>query len=185
MNKDFQKTIYTIGHSTHTTEEFITALDSFCVQMVADIRRFPSSRKYPNFNQDNLERSLKTSNIDYQHIEVLGGRRRVQPDSINNSWRNTSFRGYADYMATPEFRKGIEQLEEIGLKKITAFMCAEAVWWRCHRSMVADYLKAKGWKVMHIMGIDKATEHPYTSPARIENKQVYYSNKNLLSFHEK
>lgn len=184
MSKDSNKTIYTIGHSTHTTEEFIAMLESFGVEIVADIRRFPGSRKYPNFNQDDLEASLKAANIDYQHIEALGGRRRVQPDSVNDRWRNASFRGYADYMETPEFKKGIERLEEIGSEKITAFMCAEAVWWRCHRSMVADYLKARGWNVMHIMNVGKAIEHPYTSPARIENGRVYYSNENLFNSHK-
>ncbi|GKS68400.1 hypothetical protein W03_04040 [Nitrosomonas sp. PY1] len=184
MNKDSIRTIYTIGHSTHTTDEFIAMLDSFGVQMIVDIRRFPSSRKYPNFDRSDLETSLKIANIGYRHIEALGGRRRVQPNSINDRWRNVSFRGYADYMATQEFEKGVKQLEEIGSEKVTAFMCAEAVWWRCHRSMVSDYLKAKGWKVMHIMRTGKAEEHPYTSPARIENKRVYYSNENFLSFHE-
>ena len=107
-------------------------------------------------------------------IKELGGRRKANPDSKNTAWRHVAFRSYADYMETPAFKDGIKALEQIALKQRTAYMCSEAVWWRCHRSMVSDYLKLHGWKVMHIMGMEKATEHPYTAPARIVNNELNY-----------
>lgn len=170
-------TIYTIGHSTHPVDDFIKMLQSFGIKMLADVRRFPGSRKYPGFNKEILAEELKKSGIGYIHLEDLGGRRPVKKDSINNLWRNRSFQGYADYMETDEFKKAVSALEAIALKQPTAYMCAEAVWWRCHRSMISDYLKAKGWQVWHIMAPGKAEEHPYTSPARIEGDRVFYSEK--------
>jgi len=168
-------TIYTIGHSTRDQDEFIKMLRPFDITALVDIRRFPGSRKYPHFNQESLTASLQKVGIQYTHLEGLGGRRKVQKDSTNSRWRNDSFQGYADYMETKDFEKATAKLEAIALKQPTAYMCAEAVWWRCHRSMVSDYLKAKGWKVLHIMSVAKADEHPYTSPARIEGDQVFYS----------
>lgn len=168
-------TIYTIGHSTRSMEEFIKMLQTFSIQHVADIRSFPGSRKYPQFNKENLEVALPQAGIKYSHLKELGGRRKVSKDSHNNRWHKDAFKGYADYMETENFEKGIKVLMDIARKDTTAFMCSEAVWWRCHRSMVSDYLKAKGWKVMHIMAVGKAEEHPYTSPARIVGNQVYYS----------
>jgi uncharacterized protein (DUF488 family) len=170
-----EHTIYTIGHSTHTVENFIKMLRSFGIQMLVDIRRFPASRKYPGFNKDVLATELEKYGINYIHLEDLGGRRPVKKDSINTLWRNRSFQGYADYMQTPSFKTAIRRLEEIGLQQPTAYMCAEALWWRCHRSMVSDYLKAKGWRVLHIMAPGKIEEHHYTSPARIEDDQIFYS----------
>ena len=169
------KTIYTIGHSTRTMEEFLDLLFSFDIKILADIRRLPGSRKYPQFDQDNLRKSLEENGIEYIYIEDLGGRRKVSPDSKNTTWRNKSFQGYADYMETESFENGVKELEKLALEKNTAMMCSEAVWWRCHRSMVSDYLKAKGWEVLHIMALGKATEHPYTAPARIIGNQVFYS----------
>ncbi|WP_300599927.1 DUF488 family protein [Niabella sp.] len=173
-------TLYTIGHSTHSSEDFIHMLQSFNIRMLADIRRFPGSKKFPRFNSEELAAELKSNGIGYVHLEVLGGRRNVQEHSRNHRWRNASFRGYADYMETPEFTKGIKQLEALAVKQPTACMCSEAVWWRCHRSLVADYLKAKGWQVLHIMGIGKAEEHPYTSPARVAGDQVFYFDAGLF-----
>lgn len=180
MNHPGNKIIYTIGHSTHSFAELLEMLQSFEVRVLADIRRFPGSRKYPQFNKDNLAPALEKNGISYIHLEELGGRRKVQTDSPNNRWKNASFRGYADYMETKEFATAIARLEAIALKQRTACMCSEAVWWRCHRSMVSDYLKAKGWMVLHIMATGKTTEHPYTSPARVVGDCVFYSDKNLF-----
>lgn len=181
MNTAAQNIIYTIGHSTHSITQFIEMLHSFAIKTLADIRRFPGSNKYPQFNKDNLEEALKQNGICYIHLEDLGGRRKVQANSKNNKWRNDSFRGYADYMETPAFENAVTKLEIIAMKQTTAYMCSEAVWWRCHRSMVSDYLKAKGWKVMHIMAVGKAEEHPYTSPARIVDDRVYYYDEDLFN----
>lgn len=172
------KTIFTIGHSTRTIEEFLDLLFSFDIKVLADIRRLPGSRKYPQFDQDALKKSLPENEIEYIYIEDLGGRRKVSPDSKNTTWRNKSFQGYADYMETESFENGVKELEKLALEKNTAMMCSEAVWWRCHRSMVSDYLKAKGWEVLHIIAHGKATEHPYTAPARIIGNQVFYSEEN-------
>lgn len=168
------KTIWTIGHSTHTLEELVAMLNSFEIKLLADIRSFPGSRKFPQFNKENLEVSLPENGIEYVHLKKLGGRRKVNPASKNISWRHLAFRAYADYMETSDFKEGIEELEKIAQRQRTAYMCSEAVWWRCHRSMVSDYLKSKGWKVMHIMAIEKEEEHPYTSPAKIVNEQLSY-----------
>lgn len=173
--------VYTIGHSTHSLEEFIKMLQSFSIKSLVDIRSFPGSRKFPWFNKENLETSLKGNGIGYIHLKDLGGRRKVKEDSKNNRWHNDSFRGYADYMESEDFEKAVSKLQAIALKQPTAFMCSEAVWWRCHRSMVSDYLKAKGWTVWHIMAIGKAEEHSYTSPARIVGDRVFYSDENLFS----
>ena len=167
--------IWTIGHSTHPLEEFVNMLKSFEIEVLVDIRRFPGSNRYPHFNKENLEKSMKENGFEYIHIEDLGGRRKVQPDSKNNAWRLASFQGYADYMETEEFKSAITQLKSIAASKDTAIMCAEAVWWSCHRSLVADYLKHDGWTVMHIMGEGKNKEHPYTQPARIEKGKLLYS----------
>jgi uncharacterized protein (DUF488 family) len=170
-----QKIIYTIGHSTHTLEEFIAMLKSFNIELLADIRSFPGSRKFPHFNKENLPASLAENNIEYIHLKNLGGRRKVNPESCNTGWRVAAFRGYADYMETESFKKAIKELEQIASEKRAAYMCAEAVWWRCHRSLVSDYLKHNGWTVLHIMGVNKSTEHPYTAPAKIMNGKLNYS----------
>lgn len=177
MNDKKTKTIWTIGHSTRSLDEFIAMLKSFQIECVTDIRSFPGSRKYPQFNKETLEISLPQNNIWYFHLKNLGGRRKAYPDSKNTAWRHVAFRGYADYMETDAFKEGIKELEGIASKDRTVFMCSEAVWWRCHRSMVSDYLKVNGWTVMHIMGIRKETEHPYTSPARIVGKKLVYGNE--------
>ena len=172
--KQQNKAIWTIGHSTHSLDEFIDMLKSFQIEVVADIRSFPGSRRVPHFNKEALEVSLPLAGFRYIHIKNLGGRREVQPDSKNTSWRHPAFRGYADYMETETFGEGIHELEQIAMKQRTVYMCSEAVWWRCHRSMVSDYLKAEGWKVMHIMGVGKADKHPYTQPARIVDGKLSY-----------
>jgi uncharacterized protein (DUF488 family) len=169
------KTICTIGHSTRTLEEFIAILTSSRIELVTDIRSFPGSRRYPRFNKEALEVSLPANNIQYIHLKELGGRREVQPNSINKAWRVAAFRGYADYMETHVFKTAIKELETIAMKERTAFMCSEAVWWLCHRSLVSDYCKLHGWTVMHIMGTGKMEEHPYTGPARIVGDHLTYS----------
>ena len=168
------KQIWTIGHSTHTSNELVAMLKSFDIQVLADIRRFPGSRKFPQFNKDNLEKMLPENGIEYLHFEDLGGRRKPLPDSRNTAWRLDAFKGYADYMETENFKKAIIELEKVAEKKRVAFMCSEAVWWSCHRSLVSDYLKSKSWGVQHIMGVGKSQEHPYTKPARIENGKLVY-----------
>jgi len=170
-----EKIIYTLGHSTHTLEEFMAMLKSFNIELLADIRSFPGSRKFPHFNKENLPASLAENNIEYIHLRNLGGRRKVNPESCNTGWRVAAFRGYADYMETESFKKAIQELEQIASQKRVAYMCAEAVWWRCHRSLVSDYLKNEGWTVLHIMGVGKSTEHPYTAPAKIIDGKLDYS----------
>jgi uncharacterized protein (DUF488 family) len=174
MSEAQQKNIWTIGHSTRTIEHFIAMLQSFNIQLVVDIRSFPGSRKFPQFNKENLEITLPGNNIAYTHLKDLGGRRPVKKDSINTGWRNAAFRGFADYIQTENFKHGIEQLEKIASTNRTAYMCSEAVWWRCHRSLVSDVLKLKGWNVYHIMETGKAEEHPYTQPAKIINGKLLY-----------
>lgn len=171
---DTEKIIWTIGHSTHTLEELVEMLNSFQIKMLLDIRSYPGSRKYPHFNKEALEVSIPEHHIQYLHLRKLGGRRKPNKDSKNIAWRHLAFRAYADYMETKEFHEGIEELQEIAMKQQTAYMCSEAVWWRCHRSMVSDYLKVHGWQVMHIMSTKKAEEHPYTAPARIVNGELTY-----------
>ena len=146
---------YTIGHSTHTIEVFIAMLQSFEIQTIVDIRRFPGSRKFPQFDQDNLKKSLEQVGIQYICILELGGRRKPLPDSHNTVWRLDAFEGYADYMETDNFKKSMKELEKTPLKKRLAYMCSEAVWWSCHRSLVSDYLKSEGWIVQHILGNGK------------------------------
>jgi len=175
MNPDLKSTIFTIGHSTRTIEEFLELLFSFNITILADIRRLPGSRKYPQFDQDALQKSLEENGIEYVYLENLGGRRPAKKDSKNTIWRNKSFQGYADYMETKAFENGVKEVEKLALEKPTSMMCSEAVWWRCHRSLVSDDLKAKGWEVLHIMALGKATQHPYTAPARVIGDQVYYT----------
>lgn len=171
------KIIWTIGHSTRTQDDFVKLLDSFDIELVADVRNFPGSRKFPHFNKEALESSLPAHNIEYVHLKSLGGRRKGNPGSINTGWRSPAFRAYADYMDTSEFKEGIEALIDLAIDKRTAYMCSEAVWWRCHRSLVSDYLKLNGWTVMHISAVGKATEHPYTQPARIVDGKLNYGSE--------
>jgi uncharacterized protein (DUF488 family) len=167
-------TIWTVGHSTRSLEEFVAILQSFEIELLADIRSYPGSRRYPHFNKEVLQKSMPEYGIEYIHLPGLGGRRKAKPDSKNTAWRNEAFRGYADYMETDEFKSAIEELENLAAKKRTAYMCSEAAWWCCHRSMVSDYLKIKGWKVMHIMALQKSEEHPFTAPARTVQGMLFY-----------
>ena len=165
--------IWTVGHSTRELADFLRLLADNGIEAIADVRSLPGSRKFPQFNSEDLEPSLANAGIGYQLIKELGGRRKVRPDSPHTVWRHKSFRGYADYMETLGFREGIEILLDLAEKKRTAVMCAEAVWWRCHRSMIADYLKSNGAIVEHIMD-GKNVIHPYTSAASLEDGRLNY-----------
>ena len=167
--------IWTIGHSTRAIDEFISLLKENEIELLADVRAWPGSKRYPQFNKDALAESLTAHGIRYEHFLELGGKRKSKPDSRNTAWRNASFRGYADYMETEQFQKGIERLLDVGEETgSTAIMCAEAVWWRCHRSLIADYLKVRNVEVLHILGANKIEPHPYTSAAHIVDGELSY-----------
>jgi len=168
-------TIWTIGHSTRSIDEFVELLRINGIEILADIRRFSGSRKHPQFGQEQLRTSLAGAGIEYAPIPELGGRRRPRPDTHNTAWDNESFRGYADHMESEEFKRGIETLLPLASEKRTAIMCAEAVWWRCHRALVSDYLKAKDILVNHILSATDTREHPYTSVATVVGGTVRYT----------
>src|SRR4029453_4868896 len=160
--------IWTIPHSTRGIDEFISLLNENEIKLLVDVRAWPGSKRYPQFNKDALAESLTARGIRYEHFPELGGKRQSKPDSRNTAWRNASFRGYADYMETEQFQKGIERLLDVAAKAgPTAIMCAEAVWWRCHRSLISDYLKARSVEVIHILDINKTEAHPFTSAAHL------------------
>lgn len=144
------------------------------IEAVADVRRFPASRKHPHFNRDAMEEALAGEGIAYQPFPDLGGRRRPRPDSPNRAWRNESFRGYADYMQTPAFAAAAERLHRLSLERRTAMLCAESVWWRCHRGLIADWLKAQGAEVLHIVDESQPQPHPYTGAASIVGGRLSY-----------
>ena len=173
--------IWTIGHSTRTIDKFISLLKEHGIKSLADVRLLPGSKRYPQFNKETLADSLSKAGICYEHFPELGGRRKPREDSPNTAWRNESFRGYADYMQTEEFGKGVRRLIDLaGEAGPTATMCAEAVWWRCHRSLISDYLKARGIEVLHIMDANKTEPHPYTSAARIVDGKLSYGADSTL-----
>jgi len=167
-------TIFTIGHSVRPIEEFVDLLRGHGVEQVVDIRTIPKSRRNPQFNSDALAASLRAGGIGYAHIKELGGLRHPRRDSINLGWRNASFRGYADYMQTPEFAAALDRAIALAKKKPTAFMCAEAVPWRCHRSLVGDALLARGIGVLEIISAAEPKEHVLTPFARVSGAQVSY-----------
>jgi uncharacterized protein (DUF488 family) len=167
--------LYTIGHSTRSAEDFIAILHAHGVKLVADVRLLPGSKRYPHFNAEQLQRSLGAAGIRYEHFRELGGRRKPRPDSTNTAWRNEAFRGYADYMETPEFAAGVQRLlDSAAAYGRTAIMCAEAVWWRCHRGLVSDDLKVRGYEVLHIINAERTESHPYTSAARVLDGTLSY-----------
>jgi uncharacterized protein (DUF488 family) len=173
--------IWTIGHSTRAIDEFLSVLKENEIKLLVDVRAWPSSKRYPQFNKDALAESLNAHGIRYKHFPELGGKRKSKADSRNTAWRNASFRGYADYMETEQFQEGMQRLLDVAAEAgPTAIMCAEAVWWRCHRSLIADYLKARGMEVLHILGSNKVEPHPYTSAARIVNGKLSYQPESLL-----
>lgn len=175
------ETIWTIGHSTRPIDVFLDLLTAHEIKLLADVRRFPGSKRHPQFNREALAAALVSRQIGYAHFPEFGGRRKPHPDSRNTNWRNAAFRGYADHMETEEFRQGIARL--LGLVASTgptALMCAEAVWWSCHRSLIADYLKARGHEILHIIDEKKTQPHPYTSAAEIIDGRLSYSAATLL-----
>jgi len=172
MTKDFA--IWTVGHSTRSAEEFGRLLQSQRIETLVDVRSFPGSRRYPQFNKESLLEFLSQLGIKYVHAPALGGRRRSRPASHNTAWKNASFRAYADHMESEEFEKGVASLLELASQGRTTVMCAESLWWRCHRSLIADYLKAKGIVVTHILDEKKTELHPFTPAARIVNGKLSY-----------
>ncbi len=174
--------IYTIGHSTRSLEEFIQLLQEFQIRRLVDVRTIPRSRRNPQFNKESLPQALRAAGVEYTHIPGLGGLRKAQKDSINTAWENDSFRGYADYMQTPEFSAGLEELISLSQDGPIAIMCAEAVPWRCHRSLIGDALLARGYSVIDILGPNSARPHKLTSFAVVEGERVTYpkdQSKNL------
>jgi uncharacterized protein (DUF488 family) len=175
LKQEVPLTIWTVGHSNRSAEDFVQLITANHIQAIADVRRFPGSRRYPQFGRDQLSDSLASAQIEYSHFPELGGRRKPRPDSPNDAWRNASFRAYADYMSEPDFVHGVDHLLTLAGTKRTAVMCAEALWWQCHRSLIADYLKARGNRVIHILSRNKTQEHPFTSAARLVNGALSYS----------
>ncbi len=168
------KVIFTVGHSTRSIGEFISLLHENRIQLLVDIRTIPRSRHNPQFGKESLANSLQAAGLDYTHMPSLGGLRHARKDSPNLGWRNESFRGFADYMQTGEFDEALRELIAAAAETRLAVMCAEAVPWRCHRSLVADALSARGIEVLHIMGTEKLTPHKMTSFARVEGNRVWY-----------
>ena len=167
-------TIWTVGHSTRPIGEFTTLLRTHEIRLLVDVRTIPRSRHNPQFNTETLAESLKEAGLVSLHMPTLGGLRKARKDSINNGWRNASFRGYADYMQTAEFWSALEELMMHGRQGPTAIMCAEALPWRCHRSLIADALVSRGWDIRHIVSPKKATPHVLTSFAHSEKGRLTY-----------
>ena len=155
-------TVWTVGHSTRSAEEFGQMLVAHGIKVLVDVRMFPGSPRYPQFNRVALAESLAAIGIQYKHEPRLGGRRAPRKDSHNTAWKNPQFRAYADHMETDEFKKTVEELLELARESRVAVMCAEALWWRCHRGLISDYLKAEGHTVIHILDQNKTQEHPVT-----------------------
>ncbi|HLK20515.1 MAG TPA: DUF488 domain-containing protein [Bryobacteraceae bacterium] len=166
--------IFTVGHSTHPIEQFIRILKAHAIEQLVDVRTIPRSRCNPQFNSEALAASLNDAGIQYRHMAGLGGLRHPQRDSINTGWRNASFRGYADHMQTPAFQRDLQTLMDLASKKATAIMCAEAVPWRCHRSLIADALVARGIEVQEILTAAKSQPHKLTPFAKVEGTSVTY-----------
>jgi len=167
-------TIYTIGHSTHSIDQFIKILQAYKIELVADVRTIPRSRHNPQFNENQLKLDLEQHDIEYLHLEELGGLRHTTRTSVNTGWTNLSFRGFADYMQTPEFQKGIELLIETSKLKQTVIMCAEAVPWRCHRSLIGDALMVRSIEVEDIISEKIAKPHKITLWAKVNGVTITY-----------
>ncbi|HEY4949955.1 MAG TPA: DUF488 domain-containing protein [Candidatus Acidoferrales bacterium] len=172
--KKSQATVFTIGHSTRPLEEFIEILKAHGVQRVVDVRSVPRSRHNPQFNRESLARHLRAARIGYVHLKKLGGLRHAKADSKNLGWHNASFRGFADYMQTADFHTGLARLERLAATKLTAMMCAEAVPWRCHRSLIADALLVRKFPVEDIMSVSRAQAHDLTPFARVRGLRITY-----------
>jgi uncharacterized protein (DUF488 family) len=174
-------TLYTIGHSTRSQEEFLELLRAHEIATLVDIRAFPASRRLPHFNRENLETALRGEGINYVWMKALGGRRaKLRDDSPNVALRNASFRNYADYMLTPAFQSAAAELEKLAAQARTAMMCAEAVFFRCHRMLVSDYFALRGHNVLHIQDRNAPRPHNVTKEARLVDGQVIYRGDRLL-----
>jgi uncharacterized protein (DUF488 family) len=168
-------TLWTIGHSTRPLEGFLELLYANKIEAVADVRRYPGSRRWPHFAREPLGIALEQRGLLYAWFPELGGRRTPSLDSPNTAWRNAAFRGYADYMATEAFAEGLERLVNLGSGLRTALLCAESLWWRCHRGLIADVLRWLKFEVIHILGPGSTAAHPYTPAARIVSGRLSYS----------
>jgi uncharacterized protein (DUF488 family) len=166
-----QRTLFTVGHSTRPWKEFVTLLKSWKIDTLVDVRTVPKSRTFPWFSQTRMARALPAADIQYVHLPALGGLRRAKKNSVNTAWRNASFRGYADYMQSQEFEQGLADLNALRRKSRLCIMCSEAVWWRCHRRMIADAELARGIPVKHLMSETKATPHEVTSFATVRKRR--------------
>lgn len=169
------ETLWTVGHSTRPFEAFVMLLREAGVETVADVRRFAGSRRNPQFSGESMARELPVEGIAYVAMPELGGRRGARPDAPPTVWRNAGFHGYADYMGSADYAAGRERLAALARERRVAVMCAEALWWQCHRSLIADDFKASGWTVLHLATPGRAEEHPYTSAARIEDGRLTYA----------
>lgn len=167
--------IFTVGHSTRSLEELVGILRAHGIERLVDVRTIPRSRHNSQFNRETLSKALHNRRFSYRHLKALGGLRHARPDSINTGWRNASFRGFADYMQTPSFQGALDALITLAAQKRTAIMCAEAVPWRCHRSLIADALIARGYEVRDIMSATSAKPHVLMPMARVSGQQVTYS----------
>ena len=168
-------TLWTVGHSTRSWEEFVALLAAAQIEAIADVRRFPASRRHPQFSGEAMADALPRDGIAYLPFPQLGGRREARKDSPNSAWRHPAFRGYADYMQTPAWHAARDRLAEVAAKQRTAILCAEAVWWQCRRQLIADDFKANGWEVIHLMANGRSEPHPYSSAARIVDGKLDYS----------
>lgn len=166
--------VYTVGHSTRSFDELVGILRAHGIERLVDVRTVPRSRTNPQFNRDTFGPALRNRRIAYRHMQDLGGLRRARPDSVNTGWRNASFRGYADYMQTDAFREALDALIELAGEKPTAIMCAEAVPWRCHRSMIADALIVRGHEVRDIMSQASAKPRKLNPMAKVEGLGITY-----------
>lgn len=174
-DSDVSTIIWTVGHSTRTSDEFRSILMAHNIELVADVRRFPGSRRLPQFSTDVLERDLARAAILYRWIPELGGRRRPPPSSTNHAWRHPAFRGYADHIATEEFAIGLNNLLMLASGLRTAIMCAEVLWWQCHRRLIADVLTAIGVQVVHLRDQSAGTVHELIPPARMSRGRLTYA----------
>ena len=166
--------IWTVGHSNHAFEEFLRILKAHRIERLIDVRRFPASRKWPYFNSKSLAEHLPAAGIDYVGLPELGGRRKAKADSPHTAWRVEAFRGYADFMDTPEFAWGLGRGLELAKERRSALMCAEALPWRCHRSLIADALTIQGWQVLHIQSRKTASPHELTPFLKVQNGKITY-----------
>lgn len=171
-------TLWTIGHSTRAWEVFASTLTDAGITVLVDVRRFAGSRRHPQFSAESMARTLPEVGIAYLPVPELGGRRTPRPDSVNLAWRNASFRGYADYRETQPYRDASARLAQLARSQTTSVMCAEALWWQCHRSLIADDFKARGWEVIHLLAPGRDDAHRYTSAARVVGGKLDYSAAN-------